>query len=632
MDSLQDWANQTNERVGNFLTFESYSPGTSNSTFAVSATFDNSVLIRRAARNFLYLEVLVLVIVLLFLIILRKDAVQYCFGGLRSMLRIIIQYAKDPLAPPDEINTRRKYRDDSSRGSIESGDDEEDTNESNNYETQQLVATMSKITDLLRKCWGIAGADIISENLTYRDGDFEVFNPTVPGKNVYALFAFAAITGFDRAQHYLGEDILNLINDVASVLHEEVFRWSLGDSGQCNRNLGSAFFMVFRIGSVVEVMEKLEEATRVIFSTANGQKTTFSKRISGTIDKSVRQSSLNGSIKPAARFDTGARNHSMKTTRFKSKGMPTNKRLKGMTDKLHGKNSGKDVAMEAMDSAMQLSLDQIPGISAFADRAVLGMLKSYANINRDPKLRGWSQDPRLANHSMDAGGNNTWSASIIFGMDAGWAVEGAVGSEYKVDATYLSPHVNMASRMMTACNQYGVTMLVSEAVQELLSEQAQAKMRNLDRVTVKGSSKVQNIYTYDARAKGTYLFLYGVSTEEAERQAKNYSPMIWNVDADLKGLRQHITEDFEEEFNKGMKAYYDGDWPTAIEHLKYANELMVEAAMDDMDEEIENSPKLVEQYRKEMADQPCLYLIDFMKSKGGVAPDDWDGWHPLMSK
>ena len=25
----------------------------------------------------------------------------------------------------------------------------------------------------------------------------------------------------------------------------------------------------------------------------------------------------------------------------------------------------------------------------------------------------------------------------------GWAIEGAVGSEYKVDATYLSPHVNL---------------------------------------------------------------------------------------------------------------------------------------------------------------------------------------------
>lgn len=30
---------------------------------------------------------------------------------------------------------------------------------------------------------------------------------------------------------------------------------------------------------------------------------------------------------------------------------------------------------------------------------------------------------------------------------AGWAIEGAIGSEYKIDASYLSPHVNMASRL-----------------------------------------------------------------------------------------------------------------------------------------------------------------------------------------
>jgi hypothetical protein len=33
-----------------------------------------------------------------------------------------------------------------------------------------------------------------------------------------------------------------------------------------------------------------------------------------------------------------------------------------------------------------------------------------------------------------------------FGLHAGWAIEGAVGSLQKVDATYLSPHVNMAAR------------------------------------------------------------------------------------------------------------------------------------------------------------------------------------------
>ena len=32
----------------------------------------------------------------------------------------------------------------------------------------------------------------------------------------------------------------------------------------------------------------------------------------------------------------------------------------------------------------------------------------------------------------------------------GWAIEGAIGSMYKIDASYLSPHVNMAARLEAA--------------------------------------------------------------------------------------------------------------------------------------------------------------------------------------
>ena len=46
-----------------------------------------------------------------------------------------------------------------------------------------------------------------------------------------------------------------------------------------------------------------------------------------------------------------------------------------------------------------------------------------------------------------------------FGLHAGWAIEGAVGSLQKVDATYLSPHVNMAARLETSSKQYGVPLL-----------------------------------------------------------------------------------------------------------------------------------------------------------------------------
>lgn len=51
-----------------------------------------------------------------------------------------------------------------------------------------------------------------------------------------------------------------------------------------------------------------------------------------------------------------------------------------------------------------------------------------------------------------------------FGLHAGWAIEGAVGSLQKVDATYLSPHVNMAARLETSSKQYGVPLLASQVM------------------------------------------------------------------------------------------------------------------------------------------------------------------------
>ena len=48
-----------------------------------------------------------------------------------------------------------------------------------------------------------------------------------------------------------------------------------------------------------------------------------------------------------------------------------------------------------------------------------------------------------------------------FGLHIGWAVEGAIGSSFKIDASYLSPNVNMASRLEAATKQFGVYILFS---------------------------------------------------------------------------------------------------------------------------------------------------------------------------
>jgi hypothetical protein len=108
--------------------------------------------------------------------------------------------------------------------------DEDDAEEQlGHYETEQLINAISKIADLLRKCWGVAGAGIISSNLARtKDGRTVVFNPTIPGKQVYALFGFIGINDFSKQLRSLEQDVMILINDIGRVVHDEVYRWSLG--------------------------------------------------------------------------------------------------------------------------------------------------------------------------------------------------------------------------------------------------------------------------------------------------------------------------------------------------------------------------------------------------------------------
>lgn len=62
-----------------------------------------------------------------------------------------------------------------------------------------------------------------------------------------------------------------------------------------------------------------------------------------------------------------------------------------------------------------------------------------------------------------------FEVSMGFGLHVGWAIEGAIGSEYKIDASYLSPNVNMASRLEAATKQFGCSLLMSDDFAMLLS-------------------------------------------------------------------------------------------------------------------------------------------------------------------
>lgn len=370
-----------------------------------------------------------------------------------------------------------------------------------------------------------------------------------------------------------------LINDVARVLHDEVYRWGYGTSGQCNKNLGPAFLMVFRIGDMEVVKQNKKLASQVIFNQTDNTKITKHRK----------------PVKSMGRVTSRA------------------KKNEKWNDTVH--------------------LASLPGIQGFSDRALLGMLKAFAGINRNQKLLAWKDDFRLG------AGVGAVSLGMIFGMDAGWAVEGAVGSEYKVDATYLSPHVNMTSRMMGASKQFGVTILLSQAVEKLLSDQCRAKLRHLDTVTVKGSSVQQRIYTYDARSMGVNFFMYDKLDDEADFDSQRYTSNIWNTDQDLCAMRQHVTEEFHNIFNLGRGKYLKGEWKEAVKYLKRADDILIETMLESgylaYDAEELKSMRTDEEIRRlkdEIGDGPSRCLISYMERRGCIAPQSWQGYRPLTSK
>ena len=84
-----------------------------------------------------------------------------------------------------------------------------------------------------------------------------------------------------------------------------------------------------------------------------------------------------------------------------------------------------------------------------------------------------------------------------FGLHSGWAIEGSIGSKVKIDASYLSPHVNLASRLEAATKQYRIPLLMSNSFVSGLTGSIQSTCRRVDNVVFKGSKEAMIIFYQD---------------------------------------------------------------------------------------------------------------------------------------
>lgn len=89
--------------------------------------------------------------------------------------------------------------------------------------------------------------------------------------------------------------------------------------------------------------------------------------------------------------------------------------------------------------------------------SIISFLLLISGLKKARVLTKYNTHTGLRNRLGDS-----YEVKLGLGLHIGYAIEGAIGSYYKVDASYLSSHPRMAERMEGATKHYGAPVLITE--------------------------------------------------------------------------------------------------------------------------------------------------------------------------
>lgn len=267
-----------------------------------------------------------------------------------------------------------------------------------------------------------------------------------------------------------------------------------------------------------------------------------------------------------------------------------------------------------------------------AEKALISFLKITIEVYRNQDLRSYTTESKTVGTRFRAEIPD-FKVKLGFGLHIGWAIEGAIGSNQKIDASYLSPHVNLTNRLENITRQYGLSILFSGDFFDLLGNDAKVCSRKVDEVLIKGMHTPVALYTYDCNLDSLQkrldsIRLRGDGSQQDEETVVDRrisligpSPIIdharniatiqksaFRTDLELRALQWEYPRHFLPICRKGVGVYLAGHWGDA--------KSLLEAACKMFPAE-ENGPS--------------GYILRFMEQYNFKAPLDWPGYR-IMDK
>eukprot|EP00929_Paragymnodinium_shiwhaense_P022827 TRINITY_DN14467_c0_g1_i1.p1 TRINITY_DN14467_c0_g1~~TRINITY_DN14467_c0_g1_i1.p1 ORF type:complete len:983 (-),score=183.02 TRINITY_DN14467_c0_g1_i1:298-3246(-) len=220
-----------------------------------------------------------------------------------------------------------------------------------------------------------------------------------------------------------------------------------------------------------------------------------------------------------------------------------------------------------------------------ADMSMITMARIIALASRSPVLATYREHPGLQNKI------DNYRVNLTCCLHAGWAIEGAVGSEFKIDASYMSPNVSTAETVSQLTRIYGVPVLVSHSVLDMCTHGMAAKCRLIDRVKLCHWTFFLELFTIDLDHMSLTVEVQGpqpvwntrqrfrarqlLDSEKTARLNEQVSmASYFQTNPDIAAMRFRYTLEFIHIFDNGLQNYLEGEWGVAERLLRRTSTLL----------------------------------------------------------
>ena len=194
------------------------------------------------------------------------------------------------------------------------------------------------------------------------------------------------------------------------------------------------------------------------------------------------------------------------------------------------------------------SADNFTAKTNQADKALLSVVKICMALRHDKfyieTMSETARDALLAKLSKRKGP----VVQMGFGLHAGKAVQGAIGSQRKIDATYVSESVERAEFLESSTKKYGLKMLMSDSFHRLLHPSNRRRCRKIDQILMQNDEEddeeagyeegdVMELFTFDMDIDALWRISSKKTTDNADSGSDTDS-----INESTKGSKREVME------------------------------------------------------------------------------------------